>query len=106
AFMVDVFNVDQGKRMFAFIGIGGTLGAIVGGWMTNVISGMTDSVFLPAGLMLTGAALFGAAILTMLNLDRMAIVSQHSRLTASRATAENPKGKEIGGKFWEGATAV
>src|SRR5690606_1451129 len=40
AFMVDVFNTDQGKRLFAFIGIGGTLGAIVGGWATNAISGM------------------------------------------------------------------
>jgi len=31
AFMVDVFDVDQGKRMFAFIGIGGTVGALIGG---------------------------------------------------------------------------
>src|SRR5690606_6170643 len=54
AFMVDVFSTDQGKRMFAFIGIGGTLGAIIGGWATNAISGATDSVYLPAGLMLIG----------------------------------------------------
>ena len=106
AFMVDVFNVDQGKRMFAFIGIGGTLGAIVGGWATNTISGLTDSVFLPPGLMLVGAGLFGAAILTMLNLDRMAIASEHSRLTSDRTAPTDSGGKEIGGKFWEGVTAV
>ena len=108
AFMVDVFDVDQGKRMFAFIGIGGTLGAIVGGWSTNVISGMTDSVYLPAGLMLTGATLFGGAILVMLALDRAAIGSEHSRLASGISAAGSARagGEQIGGSFWDGATAV
>ena len=105
AYMVDVFNVDQGKRMFAFIGIGGTLGAIVGGWATNVISGMTESVYLPAGLMLTGATLFGGAIVVMLTLDKTAAASEHSRIAASGATAET-KSEQIGGSFLDGATAV
>jgi AAA family ATP:ADP antiporter len=34
AFMVDVFNSDQGKRLFGFISVGGTLGAIVGATIT------------------------------------------------------------------------
>jgi AAA family ATP:ADP antiporter len=110
AYMVDVFNVDQGKRMFAFIGIGGTLGAIVGGWSTNVVSGMTESAYLPAGLMITGAALFGAAIVVMLTLDRRAISSQYSSLAkgggAARHSTATTGGGEIGGTFWEGATAV
>ncbi|NNF28701.1 MAG: MFS transporter, partial [Gemmatimonadetes bacterium] len=55
SFMVDIFDVDQGKRMFAFIGIGGTLGALVGGWATSWVGGRTESVYLPAGLMLAGA---------------------------------------------------
>ena len=106
--MVDVFDVDQGKRMFAFIGIGGTLGAIVGGWSTNVISGMTDSVYLPSGLMLTGAALFGAAIMVMLTLDRTAAGSHHSNLSAAGPddTAHSQREDQIGGSFWDGATAV
>ncbi len=108
AYMVDVFNVDQGKRMFAFIGIGGTLGAIVGGWSTNVISGMTESVYLPAGLMLIGASLFGAAIMVMLSLDNSATRSEHSTLTArgGGVTAGQQDGEQIGGSFWDGATAV
>jgi AAA family ATP:ADP antiporter len=105
AYMVDVFNVDQGKRMFAFIGIGGTLGAIVGGWATNVISGMTESVYLPAGLMLTGASLFGAAIVVMLTLDKTAAGSEHSSLATSGA-ASGAKDEQIGGSFIDGATAV
>lgn len=107
AFMVDIFDVDQGKRMFAFIGIGGTLGAIVGGWSTNIASGLTDSVFLAPSLMLAGAALFGCAIVIMLSLDRSALASEHSQ--HSRFVAHTPRGverQEVGGKFWDGATAV
>ena len=107
AFMVDVFNVDQGKRMFAFVGIGGTLGAIIGGWATTQISSMTESVYLPAGLMITGAALFGAAIATMLTLDTVAARSQHSSLGKKPAVTESSESTdEIGGTFWDGATAV
>jgi AAA family ATP:ADP antiporter len=115
AFMVDIFDMRQGKRMFAFIGIGGTLGALVGGWATAVISGMTESVYLPAGLMLTGAAFFGVAIVVVLALDRLALQSEHSRLTLAGAAAgrqEEAGGAEagaeakIGGTFWDGAKAV
>jgi AAA family ATP:ADP antiporter len=115
AFMVDIFDVRQGKRLFAFIGIGGTLGALVGGWATNVISGMTDSVYLPAGLMLTGAAFFGLAIVVMLTLDRRVFGSQRSQLTADGAAIEGQERAGdrdvageggIGGTFWEGAQAV
>ncbi len=111
AFMVDIFDIDQGKRLFAFVGIGGTLGALVGGSVTNAISRMTESVYLPAGLMLTGAALFGAAIVVMLVLDRLALASEHSRLTvegsaASLTEGQAPSREEIGGTFWEGAKAV
>jgi len=109
AFMVDVFDVDQGKRMFAFIGIGGTLGALIGGWATTIISNMTESVYLPAGLMLTGSALFGVAILVMLRLDQRAVASDHSRLLSSApavAGAGQAPPSQIGGTFWEGARAV
>lgn len=109
AFMVDIFDVDQGKRMFAFIAIGGTVGALIGGWATNFISNATESVYLPAGLMLTGAALFGVAILVMRTLDRMAQASEYSRLGKEGETS----GPEVrtadvamGGAFWEGVKAV
>lgn len=113
AFMVDLYDVDQGKRMFAFIGVGGTLGAIIGGWATNVASGMTNSVFLSPGLMLTGAALFGVAIIVMLTLDRLARGSEHSRLGAdsasaggSGASARQEEGQRIGGSYADGVKAV
>ena len=106
AFMVDIFNVDQGKRMFAFIGIGGTLGALVSGWATNYISGLTESVYLPVGLMLTGAGLFVAAILLMLTLERAAVRSRHSQLGDSSAAPAAIPGERIGGRFFDGITSV
>ena len=120
AFMVDIFDVDQGKRLFAFVGIGGTLGALVGGIATNLISGMTETPYLPAGLMLLGAGCFALAIAVMLVLDRMATASDASRLGAAAGDAaqadeggeaESGTGTtqgrgEIGGTFWEGAQAV
>ncbi len=111
AFMVDVFDVDQGKRMFAFVGIGGTLGAIVGSWATNFISGRTESAYLPAGLMLIGAGFFAVAIAVMLALERMAVRSEASRMEAvGGGGTEGGEGEDaggaIGGTFWDGARAV
>ena len=115
AFMVDIFDVDQGKRMFAFIGIGGTLGAIAGSWATNLISSLTESPYLPAGLMLIGAAFFAMAIAVMLGLERMAVRSDASAMEAVGSGtagdgADDGEGKGgadvIGGNFWDGARAV
>ena len=112
AFMVDVFDVDQGKRMFPFIGIGGTLGALAGGGGASLISGLTDSPYLPAGLMLTGAGCFGLAIAVMLILDGTAGRSKLSRLETAPAAAGaeggsgSASGAGIGGAFWDGARAV
>jgi AAA family ATP:ADP antiporter len=37
AFMADIFNTDQGKRLFGFISVGGTLGGIVGAATTAAL---------------------------------------------------------------------
>ncbi len=38
AFMADVFHSEQGKRMFGFIALGGTLGAIIGAGITAFLA--------------------------------------------------------------------
>ena len=108
AFMVDIFDVDQGKRLFPFIGIGGTLGGLAGGFGTRQIAGMTDSVFLPAGLMLAGATLFAVAIVIMLALDRAAVRSSHSKLGTSVGLQEPVPVERaaIGGHAMDGLVAV
>ena len=119
AFMVDIFDVGQGKRLFAFVGIGGTLGALAGGWATNLISGATETPYLPAGLMLIGAGCFALAIAVMLILDRMAVASRASKLSEAGASGAQPGSEstdgganarggkgEIGGNFWDGLRGV
>ena len=116
AFMVDVFDIDQGKRMFPFIGIGGTLGALAGGRGASLISGLTESPYLPAGLMLIGAACFALAIATMLILDKRAGRSDLSPLEAVGPAASGGPSAEssrrggsnarIGGGALEGVRAV
>jgi AAA family ATP:ADP antiporter len=105
AYMVDIFTTDQSKRMFAFIGVGGTLGSIVAGTATKFIAESTTSAYLPAGLMLMGAAFFGIAIAVMLTLDRVAR-REASLRSDSLSSSREESGKPIGGGFWDGATAI
>jgi len=53
AFIVDVFNSEQGKRLFGFISVGGTLGAIVGAAITATLVQRIGTL----ALMLISAAL-------------------------------------------------
>lgn len=106
AYMVDIFTTDQAKRMFAFIGVGGTLGSIAAGTATKFIAESTSSAYLPAGLMLIGAAFFGIAIAVMLTLDRIARREASARSTTRAVPAHAAAGAPIGGTFWEGVAAI
>ena len=106
AYMVDIFTTDQAKRMFAFIGVGGTLGSIAAGTTTKFIAESTSSAYLPAGLMLIGAAFFGIAIAVMLTLDRIARREASARSTTRAVPAHAAAGAPIGGTFWEGLAAI
>lgn len=100
SFMVDIFDFGQGKRIFAFIGAGGTLGSIAGSWTAGTISGAVESAYLPAGFMLAACVLFAGAIAVVLLLDRMA----PKRRDAREAAGANHT--RVGGTFWEGAKTV
>jgi AAA family ATP:ADP antiporter len=58
AFMTDLFNSDQGKRLFGFISVGGTLGGICGGFITASLVKTLDTfnLLLISALMLEIAA--------------------------------------------------
>src|ERR1700760_348228 len=47
SFMADVFTPDQGKRLFGFIAVGGSIGGIVGGLVTSSLAGkLSTGLFL------------------------------------------------------------
>lgn len=67
--MADVFNEDQGKRLFGVISVGGTLGAIVGAAVTqNLSNGSFGVKFEPAMLMLLAVVCLEIAVFCMIRL--------------------------------------
>ena len=57
AFMTDLFTVEQGKRLYGFIAVGGTLGAILGAYITKYYVREIG----PANLLVIAAAMFAIA---------------------------------------------
>ncbi|MDB4889527.1 MAG: hypothetical protein JWL61_1382 [Gemmatimonadetes bacterium] len=61
-FMADVFRSDQAKRLFGFIGVGGTIGSISGSTVTATLAPIIG----PVNLLLVSAALLELAAITVI----------------------------------------
>lgn len=69
--MADVFTEDQGKRLFAMISMGGTLGAVVGAAVTEALTrGPLGFHLEPTGLNIIAALSLEVAVVCMLQLAR------------------------------------
>lgn len=88
AFMVDVFSSDQGKRLFGFISVGGTLGAIVGAAITATLVRKVGTV----NLLLISAALLE------LSAQCVRFFPQTAPAIEKETKAEAP----VGGGIWAG----
>lgn len=90
ALIVDIFNSEQGKRLFGFIAAGATIGAIVG-------SGLTASLarHVPIPLLLIGSViLLEVAVFAVRRLSKL-----------STALGKQPQdGRVVGGSIWAGIT--
>ena len=94
AFMTDLFTVEQGKRLYGFIAVGGTLGAIFGAYITkNYVREIG-----PANLLVIAAAMFAIAGFLVRFFPR----GFDERHKAAPATREQP----IGGSVWSGITHI
>ena len=87
SFMADVFRSDQAKRLFGFIGVGGTLGSIAGSVLTASLAGRIGTV----NLLLASAALLEIAALLVFNFP--------ASPGAPRSVEETAP---IGGSMWAG----
>ena len=67
ALMVDVFNAEQGKRLFGFIAAGATLGGIVGSSVTAALATQVPATY----LLLGSALLLEAAVFCVGRLSRL-----------------------------------
>jgi ATP:ADP antiporter, AAA family len=90
AFMVDVFNSDQGKRLFGFISVGGTLGAIVGAAITASLVARIGSI----NLLLISALL--------LELSAQCVRRFPLVLTDRDADGRSKDETAVGGGIWTG----
>jgi AAA family ATP:ADP antiporter len=90
SFMADVFAPEQGKRLFGFIAVGGSIGGIAGGFVTSSL----------AGKLSTGLFLLITAV--MLEIAAQCV----RRFPADSQTHDKQSEEPIGGKFWEGATHI
>ncbi len=93
--MADVFRSDQAKRLFGFIGVGGTLGSIVGSSITAVLAARVGTL----NLLLVSAALLEIAVLL--------IVRFPADAGASRSGERGALDKApMGGSMWAAFTSI
>ena len=75
SFMADLFTADQGKRLFGFIGAGGTAGALLGPVLTVWLSVPLG----PTNLLIASMILIEAAVFCVWRLERAATPHQTGR---------------------------
>jgi AAA family ATP:ADP antiporter len=101
AFMVDLFRTEQSKRLFGFIGVGGTIGGITGGVITAALVKTVGQ----SNLLLVSAALLEVAVFCVWKLSRGAedITLQGGD---SGAAAGDKQERAVGGALLAGITHV
>ncbi len=96
SFMADRFTSDQAKRLFGFIGVGGTLGSIVGSGFTAAMASSIGT----KNLLLVSALLLEIAVFVVMRFPRHAPVA-----TPPSTSAREPE-ERIGGSAWAGLTRL
>jgi AAA family ATP:ADP antiporter len=101
ALMADRFALEQSKRLFGVISVGGSLGAIAGPWLASQLTGPLGT----AGLLPVAAASLGLAVAAAWAVTRL-----QPRNPEAAADSGTPAGVDeravIGGSAWEGFRAV
>src|SRR5213080_3488402 len=96
-FMTDIFTNEQGKRLFGFIAVGGSLGGILGPIITaSLVHRVSTGV-----LLLICAAMLEIAAQSV-RFFPAEFRRDDSKSAQDTAAAEKP----IGGKFWDGVTHI
>jgi len=95
-FMTDLFTTEQGKRLFGFIAVGGSLGGIFGPIITaSLVHHVSTGVLL---LICAGTLEIAAQSVRFFPAE----FRRDDPRSGENASAEKP----IGGKFWDGVTHI
>ena len=95
-FMADVFRSEQAKRLFGFIGVGGTLGSITGSGVTATLATRIG----PVNLFLVSVVLLEIAALIVLRFP------PSPRSPGEDGVVERDEAPPIGGSMWAGITSL
>jgi ATP:ADP antiporter, AAA family len=97
ALMADRFSLEQSKRLFGAIAVGGTIGAIVGPWLASVLA---QPLGAPA-LLLVSAAILCLAVVAAWLVTRL-----RPEATGAQSKATAIDRAVIGGSAWQGIRGV
>ena len=101
ALMADRFSLEQSKRLFGVISVGGTLGAIAGPWLASQLAGPLGT----AGLLPVAATSLGIAVVAAWTVTRLQPRSVDDA-AVSGAPREVDDRAIIGGSAWQGFRAA
>jgi AAA family ATP:ADP antiporter len=96
-FMTDIFTNEQGKRLFGFIAVGGSLGGMLGPLITASLVHRVST-----GVLLLICACMLEIAAQSIRFFPAEFRRSDSKSTEDAAAAEKP----IGGKFWDGVTHI
>jgi AAA family ATP:ADP antiporter len=99
-FLADLFRPEQGRRLFGFVAVGGTLGAVAGAALTASLAGPLG----PTNLILLAALLLEGAVLCVRGLIRHFGVDDPSR--QPEGTGGEPEGVPPGSGVLSGLRIV
>jgi ATP:ADP antiporter, AAA family len=97
ALMADRFSLEQSKRLFGAIAVGGTIGAIIGPWLASVLAQPLGA----AALLLVSASILCLAVVAAWLVTRL---QPEATGAGSKATAIDRA--VIGGSAWQGIRGV
>jgi ATP:ADP antiporter, AAA family len=102
ALMADRFSLEQGKRFFGLIAMGGTCGAIFGPWLASLLARPLGT---PA-LLLVSAVFLSLALCAAWGVTRLKPERSRNDVGDSLEPSAFDERKVIGGSAWEGLRAV
>ncbi len=104
ALMVDRFSLEQSKRLFGVVAVGGTLGAMFGPWLAwnhAETLGTANLILIAVGFLLLSVVF--AAVVAWLQPEQPSEMADPEDPSAPPAVKED---EVIGGSAWEGFRAV
>jgi ATP:ADP antiporter, AAA family len=95
-FMADIWRLDQAKRLFGFIGVGGTVGALAGSKMASLLAkpiGSVNLIFL--SIVLLEVAVFSVRRLVAIHRIDAAAPGEGARPPAALSTSDIWRGLQL-----------